>query len=105
MPPGNANDNPATQQQNLDLRSALNDAYAAVEGAKGVQTFTAYTFEDALSAQITDINGPGTDSRPNELQSIQNILNNVMQAAQQIQAMPADQFADPDSQRDVNTPA
>lgn len=96
---------PQTQAQNLNLRTALSNAYAAVEGAKAVQSFSAYTLEDALSDQVTIISGPGTPTRPNELDSIQAILNNVTQAATQIQNLPPDAFDDPNPSTDVNTPA
>src|ERR1035437_1547515 len=101
---GNSNDNAQAQQQNLDLRSALNDAYSAVQGAASVQSCSNYTFEDALTAQIADIQAPGTDTRPNELTMVQNILNKVTQAAQKIMSLPADQFVDAQGDRDVNTP-
>jgi hypothetical protein len=101
---GNAQDNAQLQAQNLQLRSALNDAYAAVEGAKTVQTFSAITFEDLANQQIQRIQGADTQTRPNELHQVQNILNNLTQAVQQIMALPPESFADQDTSRDVNTP-
>ena len=103
--PGNVQDDPKLQQQNLNLRIALNDAYAAVEGAKAVQSFSAITFEDLATQQIARISGPDTPTRPNELNKVQNILNAVVQAAQQIMALPASAFQDSDPTRDVNSPA
>jgi hypothetical protein len=103
--PGNVQDDPQTQQQNLNLRVALNDAYAAVEGDKLVQSFSAITFEDLATQQIARISGPDTPTRPNELNAVQNVLNAVTQAATQIMAMPASAFADADPTRDVNSPA
>lgn len=94
----------AQQQQNQELRTALNDAYAAVQGAAGVQTFAAYTFENALQDQINLITLPGTDSRPNEIDGIQTILSNLLQAVTKIKAMPPSAFAEPSETSDVNTP-
>lgn len=103
--PGNVQDDPKLQQQNLNLRIALNDAYAAVEGAKAVQSLSALTFEDLATQQIARISGPDTPTRPNELNKVQNILNAVTQAAKQIQALPPSAFQDSDPTRDVNSPA
>jgi hypothetical protein len=102
---GNAQDNPQQQQQNLNLRQALSDAYAAVESDKLTQSFSAVTFEDLANQQIQAISGPDTPTRPNELNQVKNILTNLTQAVQQIQAMPANAFEEPDSTRDVNSPA
>jgi hypothetical protein len=101
---GNAQDDAQLQSQNLDLRVALNDAYAAVEGAKTVQSFNALTFEDLADQQIQRISGPDTTSRPNALNSVQHVLNNLTQAVAKIKAMPPESFADQDTSRDVNTP-
>ena len=102
--PGNSNDDPQQQQQNLNLRSALNDAYAAIEGEKAVQSFSALTFEDLADQQIQRISGQDSQTRPNELNRIQQILNNVVQAATQIKALPPEAFQDSDPSRDVNSP-
>lgn len=97
-------DDPKLQSQNLELRKALNDAYAAVEGAKSVQSFSALTFEDLADAQIQRISGNDTVARPNELNRVKRTLNNVVQAVAKIKAMPPEAFAKQDPSRDVNTP-
>jgi hypothetical protein len=97
-------DDPQIQAQNIDLRVALSDAYAAVEGYKAVQSFSAITFEDLLALQIQRISGPDTQSRPNELERIQKVLNDLTQAVAKIKAMPPESFADADPTKDVNTP-
>jgi hypothetical protein len=102
--PGNSKDDAAQQAQNLELRKALNDAYAAVEGSKAVQSFNALTFEDLADQQIQRIAGADSQNRPNDLNRVQQILNNVVSAATKIKSMPADAFADQDESRDVNTP-
>jgi hypothetical protein len=105
MANGNSQDDPQLQSQNLTLRTALNDAYAAVNGNKAVQSFSALTFEDLADQQIQRISGTDTQTRPNELHRVQNILTNLTQAVAQIKALPPESFADQDPNRDVNTPA
>lgn len=92
------------QSQNLELRKALNDAYAFVEGQKTVQSFSAVTFEELMDQQIERLVGKGTDSRPNEFDRVTKIKNAVVQAVAQIKAMPDDAFVDSDPNKDVNTP-
>jgi hypothetical protein len=104
MSQGNSQDDAIQQAQNLELRKALNDAYAAVEGAKAVQSFSALTFEDHADQQIQRISGADTQTRPNELNRVQQVVNGVISAAAKIKALPDDAFADSDPSRDVNTP-
>lgn len=101
---GNSQDDPQLQKQNQDIRIALNDAYAAVQGDQTNQTFNAISFEELANQQILAISGPDTQSRPNQLDAIQQVLNNLTQAVTQIKAAPPDQFLEPDDTRDVNTP-
>ena len=96
-------DDPKLQAQNLELRKALNNAYAAVEGAKSTQSFSALTFEDLADQQIQRISGADTTARPNELNRVQRTLNDVVQAVAKIKAMPPEAFAKQDPARDVNT--
>jgi hypothetical protein len=98
-----AQDDPKQQAQNMELRVALSDAYAAVEGEKAVQSFSAITFEDLADQQIQRISGPGTPSRPNELDRVQRVLKNLLQAVAKIKSLPPEYFAEPDATRDVNT--
>lgn len=92
------------QQQNLELRTSLSDAYAAVEGDKTTQSFNAITFEELAQAQITRLTTSPTPNRPSPLQAIQNVLSNVTAAVAKIKAQPPASFADPDPTQDVNTP-
>jgi hypothetical protein len=102
---GNSQDDPQLQQQNQNIRVALSDAYAAVQGDTTNQSFNSISFEELANQQIMAINGPDTQLRPNQLNAIQQILNNVTQAVSQIKAAPPEQFLEPDSSRDVNTAA
>lgn len=104
MASGNSQDDPALQEQNLELRQAIGDAYAAIESAKTTQTFAALTFEDLLDQQIERISGASTQLRPNALDRITQIVNNVTTAVTQIKALPPEQFQQSDATRDVNTP-
>lgn len=92
------------QSMNLELRTALNDAYAAVEGAKAVQTFSAITYEDLVDQQIERISGASTQARPNELERVDRVVNNVVAAVAKIKSLPDDAFAKKDDKKDVNTP-
>jgi hypothetical protein len=98
-------DDAKQQEQNLEIRKALGDAYSAVEGAKSVQSFSALTFEDLADQQIQRISGPGTDARPNELDRVQRVLGKVLAAVASAKSLPAASFAKQDPARDVNTPA
>jgi hypothetical protein len=100
----NAQDDPNLQSQNLAIREYLNNAYAAVEGQKAVQSFAAFTFEDALDQQIERIEGADTDMRPNELHRVDKVEANVLAAVAQVKALPPNAFVEPRDERDVNTP-
>lgn len=103
--PGNSKDDPKLQAQNLELRVAISNAYAAVEGQKALQSFSALTFEELCEAQIQRISGADTPERLNELNRVQRILKGVQDAVSKIKALPPEAFAKPDAGRDVNTPA
>lgn len=94
-----------SQDQNLNLRQALNDAYAFVESGKSVQSFAAFTFEEAVDQQTAQLVGPDTESRPNDYNRITKLSTAVQQAVAQIKSMPPEAFVAPDSSTDVNTPA
>lgn len=92
------------QEQNLELRKAIADAYAFVEGQKSVQSFAALTFEDLVDQQIERIEGKGTALRPNALDRVTAIENNVKNAVDKIKKLPPSAFAKPDPKNDANTP-
>ena len=98
-------DDQKLQEQNFAIREGLNNAYAALEGQKSVQSFAAFTFEDAIDAQIERISGAATSARPNELGRVDKVETDVVAAVAQIKALPANAFVEPDHERDVNTPA
>lgn len=107
MANGNNSSSPTDQQQqqqNLDLRKALNDAYAFVESQKSVQSFSALTFEDLVDQQIELISGAGTTLRPNMLDRVAAIKTTLTTAITKIKALPIDDTAKPDPENDANTP-
>ena len=90
----------ASQQK---LREAVGDAYAALQGQAAIQSFVAYTFEEAVSDQIDRISGTTSRLRPNELDRVKAVSQNLMQAVQATKKLPPSAFLTPDPQRDVNT--
>lgn len=91
------------QDRNLKERIALNNAYGALLGQQSVQSFAAFTFEEAVDAQIERIEGAGTQKRPNLLERVDKIERELLQAISVIKQMPPEQFLKPDAERDVNT--
>lgn len=91
------------QQAHLKQRTALNNAYAAIEGQKSIQSFTAFTFEEALDNQIERIEGESSRLRPNELDRVKRVEEEVIKAAEEIKKIPPEQFLQQDESRDVNT--
>jgi len=93
----------AVQARNTRLREALSNAYAALQAEKSVQSFSAFTFEEAMDAQIERIEGTGTQLRPNELDRVKRILGQVRDAVVQVRALPPESFAKPKEGEDVNS--
>jgi hypothetical protein len=93
----------SVQERNTRLREALSNAYTALQAEKSVQSFGAFTFEEAMDAQIERIEGKGTQLRPNELDRVNKILNQVRDAITQVKALPPEAFAKPKEGEDVNS--
>lgn len=94
----------ALRQSHLRQRIAFNNAYSALLAQQNVQSFQAFTFEDALDNQIEEIEGAGTELRPNQLDRVTRIFQEVTAAAALIQSLPDEAFQDPNAEEDVNTP-
>jgi SPX domain protein involved in polyphosphate accumulation len=92
------------QDQNTTLRRQLSNAYAALLGDQTRQSFAAFTFEEALDAQIERIEGAGTSLRPNLLDRVSRVESQVVQAIQQLKDMRPEAFIKPEEGEDVNTP-
>jgi hypothetical protein len=97
------NESSQRQQQNIELRRALNDAYAFVEGQKATQSFTAITFEDLMDQQIERLEGKSTISKPNEIDRINKVENALVAAVEKIKKMPDDAFKKTSEENNVNT--
>ena len=93
------------QSKNEELREQLETAYAFVEGQRATQSFYALTPEECFDRFIERIEGKDTQSRPNVLNRITNVKNNVLAAIKQVKDLPDDAFRDTDPKKDVNTPA
>lgn len=92
------------QELALELRRSLENAYAFVEGQKGVASFAALTFEDLLDQQIEKIEGKASPLRPNQLDRIKKIEQDVLAAVAKVKSLPPEFFSVPDEEKDVNTP-
>src|SRR3990172_6757121 len=92
------------QSLHVKQRQALNDAFAQLEGEKSVQSFNAFTFEEALQLQIDAIQGESTRIRPNELDRTEREYQNLSQAEEERKRGPPEIFLRKDETRDVNTP-
>ena len=91
------------QNLNIELRRALNNAYAFVLGEQSTQSFNALTYEELADEQIERIEGPGTEARPNALERIDLIERDLENAIEQIRSQPPEAFILRDESQDVNT--
>lgn len=96
----------ATESQDVNqaLRRSFSHAYAALVGDQTAQSFSAFTLEEALDAQIERIEGAGTALRPSLLGRIDRILSETLQAIDQVKKTDPEVFLEPDVEQDVNTP-
>jgi TPP-dependent indolepyruvate ferredoxin oxidoreductase alpha subunit len=96
--------NDAGQARNNSQREALSNAYAALTGQQSIQTWTAFTFEEAMDAQIERIEGKSSDKRPNELERVERIEKDTLSAIAALRDTAPEQFIEANSDQDVNTP-
>jgi len=100
------------QERNTELRRDLQNVYASLLGEQTAKSFAAFTFEEALDAQIERICGgtsecPGgssTQTRPNELDRVSRIENRAVQAIEKLKILRPEEFIPPDQGDDVNPP-
>lgn len=102
--PSNIAENDPAQQQAQEYRGALQSAYAFIEGQKAAQSFAAMTPEDCYAAFVERVSGKGTQARPNALERIERVRQNVLAAIEKVRVIPPDDFRAPDPENDVNTP-
>jgi len=91
------------QSTHLKQRRAINDAYAMLLAQDAVQSFSSYTFEEALQDQLDKIENDDRQERPSELKRVERIEQSLVTAAKEIKKIPPDQFQLPNRKRDVNT--
>ena len=91
------------QQTNTKYRTQLNNAFAALEGQRSIDSFNAYTFEEALDDLIEQIEGDSTKIRPNKLDEVSRVEDEVAKVVASVKELPPEDFLDPDTSRDVNT--
>lgn len=88
----------------LKLRTIVANAYGFVAGQQQVQSFSAITFEELAAQEIDRISGKGSNGRPNAIQRIQRVANDLQSVATQIMNTDPSAFLVPDATQDVNTP-
>jgi hypothetical protein len=88
----------------LRQRQAINNAYGSLQGRQLSQTLAAYTFEEAVDAQIERIEGKSTQIRPNQLDYVENIRNQLVKAVDELKQVPPEKFINvSESDSNVNT--
>jgi len=90
------------QASHLRQREAINNAYAALLSQKCLQSFQAFTFEEALDQQSKRIDGDSTQLRPSELAKVDRIEQQLLAAVDQLKQVPPEQFLEPKPGEDVN---
>jgi len=93
----------ARQNEADRYREVLANAYGFVEGQKAVQSFSALTPEDLMDRFIERVSGKDTQSRPNVLNRIAKVKNDILASVAKIKALPSDAFRAHDPTKDVNT--
>ncbi len=97
------NEEQSLQVFHIRQRRALDNAYAAVLGQQTINTFAAFTFEEAVDQQIERIEGKGTTIRPNLLGRVDRIESQLLQAVEELKKVPPERFLERDPNEDVNT--
>jgi hypothetical protein len=95
----------ARQEQTIRERKSLSDAYASLLGQASVQSWSAFTFEEAVDLQIEAIEGASTSKRPNQLDRVDRIEQSTLDSIAQLKSLPPEEFLEVDPDEDVNTEA
>jgi predicted DNA-binding protein len=91
------------QNEADDLRGSIEAGVAFVEGQKAIQSFSAFTVEDAIDAYIERIEGADTDARPNVLNRIKKVTSEVVSAVARSRSLPPEAFREKKPGKDVNS--
>lgn len=97
------NQDDASQDETIRQRLEIQNGYAALLGEQTSQTFSAYTFEEALDQQIEAISGKGTDAHPNQLDRVARIKSQLIGSVDQVLKLDPSNFNKVTDQT-VNTP-
>lgn len=87
------------------LRTDVHNAYAFVEAQRFTQSFASFTVEEAMDQFVERMVGKDTQTRPNAVNRVKNVLARVEAAVEKIKAMPPEAFRQSSQNSDVNTPA
>ncbi len=89
---------------NTELRRVINNSVGSVLGRQTSESFFALTYEELADQQIERISGKGTATRPNELERVNRIEQEMLSLVTQVRNIPPEKFILSDSSQDVNTP-
>jgi len=93
----------ASQDLAQEYRRVIGNALTAIRGQEALESFSARTFEDALTRQIAEISGDPGNGRANALDRVHRVASELRAAAEKIRATPPSAFADHDPDKDTNT--
>jgi len=97
------NEEDASQDETIRQRLEISNGYAVLLGEQTNQTFSAFTFEEALGLQVETIKGKGTESHPNQLERVARIKDQLIGSVDQILKLDPSKFNKVTDQT-VNTP-
>lgn len=89
--------------QNFELRRILGNSYNFVQGQQTSQSFSAITYEELADKQIERIEGAGSPGRPNELDRLTRMEQELTELVAHVRNLPPEDFLLKDPDRDVNT--
>jgi hypothetical protein len=101
--PSTTDQDSENQDRNIKLREAVSNAYSRILGEQVSKSFAAFTFEEAMDAQIARIEVNVTKLRPCLLDRVDQIQNALTDAITQIKAAPPESFIEHDPKTSVNT--
>ena len=87
----------------LAQRRAINNSYASLQGSQTAETFAAFTFEEAVDAQIERIEGVDSQTHPNMLARVEKIRGELDKAVAGLKDVPPETFLPVNAPNVVNT--
>jgi len=92
------------EPRNTEFRRVLGKGYAFILGQQFNQTAAALTYEELARQQIDTIEGTRADQRPNELERIDGLEDELTGVIDKIKSLPPESFIQKSEEDDVNTP-